>query len=108
LGDRVIFQLLFKVAFEFPQKRLCFTFDELYCLTHSIAGFPIALSTSLRFGNKVQDQVAGEPCKCAAHGEKNHRHDLRRGEAGVPIHALAEATRPFLVKGTDARVLVVP
>jgi hypothetical protein len=33
---------------------------------------------------------------------------LRRGEAGVPIHALAEATRPFLVKGTDARVLVVP
>jgi hypothetical protein len=37
-------------AFEFPQKRLCFTFDELYCLTHSIAGFPIALSTSLRFG----------------------------------------------------------
>jgi hypothetical protein len=38
------------LAFEFPQKRLCFTFDELYCLTHSIAGFPIALSTSLRFG----------------------------------------------------------
>jgi hypothetical protein len=39
------------LAFEFPQKRLYFTFNELYYLAHLIAGFLISLFTSLRFNS---------------------------------------------------------